>query len=100
MSAYSGELRAAVITWPSGQSATLTLEGWRVDPPDELLAELLQRDYSPEAMQRRRATLWPELLALCARAAADGLGAEVERIDPATATRVAISQPPLRGFGS
>jgi len=53
-----------------------------VEPRDDLLEELLQRDYSPEAMQRRRASLWPELLALCARAAAVALGAEILRVDP------------------
>lgn len=98
MSARTHELRAAVIAWPSGQIATLTLEGWRVEPADPTLAELLNAHHGLAAAQAaRRTDLPPDLLAFAAHRAALALGAEIERIDPSD-TRGA--QPGLCGFGN
>lgn len=33
--------RRALVEWCNGQTATLSASRWRLEPPDELLAELL-----------------------------------------------------------
>lgn len=74
--------RRATIEWRNGQEAILSESGWRVDPPDELLAGLLNSRYSLTAVQARRATTIPDLLATAAKAAAGATGAEIVWCDP------------------
>ena len=38
--------RRAVLEWPTAQRAELTRSGWSVDPPDPMLAELLNTKHS------------------------------------------------------
>ena len=74
--------RQAIIEWKNGQWAILTVDGWRVDPRDDLLSELLNREYSLIETQRVRETMTPDLLATCARRAASALGAEILECSP------------------
>jgi len=74
--------RRALIEWKNGQEAELSAGGWRVNPPDELLAQMLNERYGLAAMQARRATTIPDLLATAARAAANATGAELVHCDP------------------
>jgi len=71
-------LQRAVLTWRSGQVATLSIDGWRVQPADPFLLALLEREYGLARVQARRQTTIPDLLRTAAKAAAIGLGAEVE----------------------
>lgn len=70
--------RRAVLSWRNGQTATLSIDGWKVQPADPILLTLLERDYSLEQVQARRKTTLPDLLRAAAKAAAACLGAEVE----------------------
>lgn len=79
--------RRAVIEWPNGQEGELSARGWRVHPPDELLSQMLNDRYGLAAMQARRATTIPDLLATAARAAANATGAELVSCDPPDAVR-------------
>jgi len=74
--------RRALIEWRNGQEAELSARGWRVNPPDELLAGMLNDRFGLAAMQARRATTIPDLLATAARAAALATGGEVVSCDP------------------
>lgn len=79
--------RHAIIEWKSGQQAILTSTGWRVIPRDDILSELLNREYSLAETQRRRETLTPDLLGCAARGAASALGAEdLKIVSPALVT--------------
>ena len=75
--------RRAVLEWPTAQRAELTRSGWSVDPPDPMLAELLNTKHSLAAAQARHGTAIPaDLLAFAAQRAALDTGAEVLTVDP------------------
>ncbi|MGH2619283.1 MAG: hypothetical protein ACRDHG_01765 [Anaerolineales bacterium] len=81
--------RQAAIEWSNGQQAVLSLAaGWAVNPPDDVLGALLNSRYSLEAVQSRRASPIPDLLATAAKAAALATGAEVVRVDPPLAVPI------------
>ncbi len=58
-----------------------------MDPLDELLAGMLNDRFGLAAIQARRATTIPDLLATAARAAAQATGAELVYCDPPDAVR-------------
>jgi len=50
--------------------------------PDDVLSELLNREYSLIEIQRLRESPWPDLLGCAARRAASALGAEIVKYSP------------------
>lgn len=76
--------RHAILEFKNGGRAILSLNGWRTDPPDDVLSALLNREYSLIETQRLRKTLTPDLLATTARRAASALGAEIIKYSPIT----------------
>lgn len=74
--------RSAILEFQNGQRAILTVAGWRVDPRDDVLSELLNSEFGLVETQRMRETLAPDLLATCARRAAGALNAEIIAYDP------------------
>lgn len=81
----SVEIRRAVIEWPSGQKAELSLDGWRTDPRDSILEALLNRDHSLAIAQAKRTSTTPDLLGMCVRRAATALSAQIVSYDPPSA---------------
>lgn len=63
----------------------MTASGWRTIPPDDILGELLNREYSLIETQRLRESLLPDLLQTTARRAASALSAEIIRCSPVPA---------------
>ena len=74
--------RHAILEFKNGGRAILTFNGWRTDPPDDVLSELLNREFSLIETQRRRKTLAPDLLGCAARRVAAAFGAEIIKYSP------------------
>jgi len=74
--------RSAVLEFKNGGRAILTASGWRTIPPDDVLSELLNSEFSLSETQRMRETLAPDLLATTARRAAAALGGEIVKYSP------------------
>ena len=74
--------RHAILEFKNGGRAILTASGWRTNPPDDVLSELLNSEFSLIETQRLRETLAPDLLATTVRRAASALGAEIVRCSP------------------
>jgi len=77
--------RRAILEFKNGGRAILTASGWRVIPRDDILSELLNREYSLAETQRRRETLVPDLMATTAMRAAGALNAVIIAYDPVPA---------------
>lgn len=74
--------RFATLEFPNGGLAVLSIHGWRTIPPDDILSELLNSEFSLIETQAARESLFPDLLACAARRAASALGAEIIRYSP------------------
>ena len=74
--------RHAILEFKNGGRAILTASGWRTNPPDDVLSELLNSEFSLIETQKMRRSLTPDLLGCAARRAASALGAEIVKYSP------------------